>query len=629
VTPNGTALVEQSGKAELAVLTTDQLSQLGRLVMRIFHTLGEGEQHQDVEWVYTGDEFIVTQARPVTVLANRTLPELQGEDETWTAGNFRDSVPMVLPALSRGFASFHIENIMHHAFDGSGYPLPEGLNFRRLYQGRFYCNASLLQWLWYDVAGIEPVATNVNLGGHQAAIHIADQYKTPIQKMRRSWRAMKFLRYVNQQKKSSPALFAEVQTYVDQMMAKDLDSLSDAELLALTTQIDQRIAEYDAPFITLTSASGTIAIIIQILEKKFGTRAPVIANALLVGKGGITSADQGYDLLALAEQVSDDPVALAWFQSASYLPARWCAALPDDSPFKQAFQQYLQRYGHRAVYEIDFTRPRWSEDPSYLLDTIRNAIGKQQLKTIRAQQQARAEQAWAEVNQAFPWLTRKLIRLFARRAAEGAAVREMAKSNYIKLLMPVRAVTLEIGRRLVERGMMSARSDVFHCDHYDLAALLSHEWDGQSLGRNVEQRKRQQQQLQACSPPDVIVNNTPKRVAPRMTSNNARQLQGVAVASGVATGPAHVALTPEQGTHISTGYVLVTPSTDPGWTPLFLHASALVMETGGYLSHGAIVAREYGIPAVVNVAGVMDKIKGGMSVMVDGDQGAVEILGEL
>ena len=98
------------------------------------------------------------------------------------------------------------------------------------------------------------------------------------------------------------------------------------------------------------------------------------------------------------------------------------------------------------------------------------------------------------------------------------------------------------------------------------------------------------------------------------------------MAPGSASGPAHVALTPEQGSNIGTGYVLVTPSTDPGWTPLFLTAKALVMEVGGVMCHGAVVAREYGIPAIVGVKDAIKRIKTGDKITVDGDAGRVVLL---
>ena len=140
------------------------------------------------------------------------------------------------------------------------------------------------------------------------------------------------------------------------------------------------------------------------------------------------------------------------------------------------------------------------------------------------------------------------------------------------------------------------------------------------------------------SPPDVLIldaegrpaelpNVAPPPAAPSTTAAaDGTALVGVPAAAGQASGPARIIRHPDEGHRLRQGEVLVAPSTDPGWTPLFLRASAIVMEVGGYASHGAIVAREYGLPAVVNVAGVLDVVADGQMLIVDGNSGRV-ILG--
>ena len=103
------------------------------------------------------------------------------------------------------------------------------------------------------------------------------------------------------------------------------------------------------------------------------------------------------------------------------------------------------------------------------------------------------------------------------------------------------------------------------------------------------------------------------------------ELRGLGVSAGRATGPARLLRHPDEGARLQHGDVLVAPSTDPGWTPLFLRASALVLEVGGSLSHGAIVAREYGLPAVANLPGVLTAVRDGQLLTVDGDTGRVEL----
>ncbi|NOY72805.1 MAG: pyruvate, phosphate dikinase [Gammaproteobacteria bacterium] len=621
---DGTKLIDTPNVANQLVLNDKQLAQLSRLVLRVFHTLGQSEQHQDIEWVFSGEQFFLTQARPVTALPIYTLPDLIGKEEVWTNGNFRDAIPMVLPLMAHEFSRYHINKIMRHAVDGTGYNLPDGVNFGKCFQGRFYCNASMMQWMWYDVAGVEPKLTNMSLGGHQACMDIDyTRHDSLLKKIQRVRRSIAFLRHINRHKKQAPELFSQANQFIDETMRQDFSALSDEQLLALCHEVDDRISTYDAPFITLSSASGAIFMLIQIMEKTLGDDAPNIANALLAGGADITSAEQGYKLYELAALLEQDTEAKTWFLSNHYQPKQWHSALPNHSEFKNAFTIFLEQYGHRAIYEIDFSRPRWNEDPSYLLNTIKNAIGKPVLAGIKARQKKNAKQAWQVVEKQFSWPIRRVIRVVVNRALEGAAVREMAKSVYVRFLIPVRALILEVGTRLVNRRLIETQNDVAYCDFSEIISIIQGEWDGKELAMIIEERKENQKTLEAQVAPDIIVNDVPRIVSSAPTTFDQNALKGVAVAAGYAEGVACVIQSPEQGTEMSEGEVLVAPSTDPGWTPLFLHASALVMETGGYLSHGSIVAREYGIPAVVNVPGIMQEIKNGDALSVDGNLGCV------
>jgi pyruvate,water dikinase len=126
--------------------------------------------------------------------------------------------------------------------------------------------------------------------------------------------------------------------------------------------------------------------------------------------------------------------------------------------------------------------------------------------------------------------------------------------------------------------------------------------------------------LESAAPPDLIIVGTTQEHVPREPGG---ALRGVAASSGRARGPARLILHPDQADRLQRGDILVAPSTDPGWTPLFLRAAAVVTAVGGYLSHGAIVAREFGLPAVVNVPRVFERIADGDIITVDGDAGLV------
>jgi pyruvate,water dikinase len=193
------------------------------------------------------------------------------------------------------------------------------------------------------------------------------------------------------------------------------------------------------------------------------------------------------------------------------------------------------------------------------------------------------------------------------------------------MALPVRRLLLEFSRRLVELGVLDAVEDVFHLARADLEAFAHREWDGRGARALVEQRRGlREARLAAQPPPDLIVLEASGRATvtqPIVAPSGA--LRGMAASPGRARGPARLILHPDQAERLQRGDVLVAPSTDPGWTPLFLRSAAIVTEVGGYLSHGAIVAREFGLPAVVNVPRVMELLADGEIVTVDGDAGTV------
>jgi len=186
----------------------------------------------------------------------------------------------------------------------------------------------------------------------------------------------------------------------------------------------------------------------------------------------------------------------------------------------------------------------------------------------------------------------------------------------------VRAMSLEVGRRLVAEGWLDAPDDVFHLSWLDVEAYLKGTSGADGFRALVADRKALRAEHLRRQPPDVITGEKAGGAVPRRILHGP-VLTGLGVASGQATGRVRIIRHPSEGAVLQPGEVLAAPSTDPAWTPLFLRASAVVMEVGGYLSHGAIVAREYGLPAVVNVPGLLEALREGETITVDGDLGKV------
>ena len=200
-------------------------------------------------------------------------------------------------------------------------------------------------------------------------------------------------------------------------------------------------------------------------------------------------------------------------------------------------------------------------------------------------------------------LKRVVFRLVLSRAQKGARFRENLKSELIRWLMFVRRFLLELGRRLAARGRLTVESDIFFLEIGELQSGSL--WEpGTDLRALVAGRRALYERNLRLTPPAVVVG----------------------VSAGTATGRARVILRSDATERVRPGEILVAPFTDPGWTPYFLAAAGIVMDMGGMLSHGSIVAREYGIPAVVNVGPATQIIRTGQWLEVDADRGVVKVL---
>ena len=604
------------------VLPASDIARLARLGLRVFDALGHGEQPQDIEWAFDGERFFVVQARPLTQLPRFTVSGLRGQPDIWSNANFRDALPMVQKALVWSLNRTSLSDLLLAIVRASGYSVPHGLETVRLFEGRAYLNMSLQQWLYYDSIGLSPHDVNTALGGHQPTIDFDPGKQTMALRLAKTVRFLRLLGTLQEIRRRVPAFIARIDAFCAEMHQEDWAKLSDWDIAQRLLVFGVKATAFGREFGLVGFGSGAYSRLVATLQRYFPGRGTALAGALMIGAGDITSATQGYRLMALCEVARDDPAAGRFLDLEPFDPLAWESELPDDSPFKRGLSHFLAEFGHRGVYEVDISNPRWQEDPSYLLNAVRSTYKTADLTQVRDGQKKRNALARREVASRVPWFGRWQVHYWLHQAVAGARLREAGKSMVIKPLAVSRAIFLEVGHRLAERGILAEPTDIFHCAWSDVLPLLLGEWDGQGLAYLVRERRLQHDSLEERRPPDLIIDEAPQMVAAQLSPND-KVLQGIGAAAGRASGPAAIIASPLQGAKLQNGDVLVAPSTDPAWTPLFLRASALVMETGGVVSHGAIVAREYGIPAVVNVAGVLGVLVDGQDVTVDGDQGQV------
>lgn len=360
------------------------------------------------------------------------------------------------------------------------------------------------------------------------------------------------------------------------------------------------------------------------------------ALALTRGLPHNVTTQMDLDLWQSARAIQGDPAAAAHFKQtdAAALAAEYSAGrLPVAA--QTAVAAFLHQYGTRGLAEIDLGRPRWREDATPVIQVLQSYLHiddpNQAPDAVFDRGRAAAEAAIEPLAKALSrtrggWLKARLARAAAHRLRALAGLRETPKFVIIRLLGIVRAGLLASGQELVETGVLARADDLFFLRLPELKALAAgekREWQALvAERRQAYSREQQRKQI-----PRLLLSDGRAFYegvsAPAGSDGNT--LFGSPVSPGVVEGHVRVILNPH-GAQLAPGEILVCPGTDPAWTPLFLAAGGLVMEVGGLMTHGSVVAREYGIPAVAGVHQATTRLKTGQRVRVHGDQGIVEIL---
>jgi phosphohistidine swiveling domain-containing protein len=306
------------------------------------------------------------------------------------------------------------------------------------------------------------------------------------------------------------------------------------------------------------------------------------------------------------------------------------AKSPSGGEFLAEWRRFMKVHGHHCRGEVEFYNKRWSETPDYILGILRgfiNSTEKADLLENRRRIAEQREQLEKECRQRLKNpVKRAVFKHLLARAQYGSVFRENFKSEVIKLLASVRSILLELGQKLAARSLIADSDDVFFLKLEELGQLAHSRTEEVDIRQIIAARRADYEKWQSISPPSVIFGRfNSDTYIPAEVNAGAELLYGLAVSPGVASGRARVILRSDSGEQVQAGEILIAPFTDPGWTPYFIPATGIVMEQGGLLSHGAVIAREYGIPAVVNVGNATKIIKTGQTIQIDGNKGVVRL----
>jgi pyruvate,water dikinase len=606
------------GQREIPSLQRGQVAELGKLGMQVDAFYGAP---QDVEWAHAEGQLYLLQARPITTLTDaaeieqlrrqeiETLQKKADEGGTvWSRYNLSEVLPAPLPmtwAIMQEFMSGRggfgltcreLGFLPSRRFDEEGVV--------DLICGRLYFNLSREVEFNFHGFLFEHDFQQLKRDPHKAI------YPQPTPNIKRSnvlfW--SRFPYYIvkaitaefkhskirkNLDRSLSEKIFPTFEQYVQTQREVSLEELSDQQVIDKFHEWREKtLNEFAKDALKATVfASFSYQQLEITLQKCFSEEeARDLARLLITGLEGDLTVDANLKMWEVAQG-------------------------------ELTLEDFLEKHGHRSVGEFELAQPRWREDPSYVEQIIASFHTNPDANPTKHLQAQRTNREKAK---------RRLARLPVGKAA---AFRKQINKvlNLTQRYMPFRETAkfyLMLGYELIRKALLELDrryqldGGIFYLVPDELDRLI----EGEDLQSVIEKRKTTRSRLLKIELPDVIYSDILNRVGEPQAIEAKDEIQGVGVSVGVATGEAYVLRDAADAQIAGKNYILVCPSTDPGWTPLFLHAAALVMEYGGMLSHGAIVAREYGIPAVVNIAAATQRIQSGQRLRVDGGRGIVSIL---
>ena len=612
------AIVARTVATEAAVLTDEQVLRLAALGRRIEAHFG---RPQDIEWCLADDRFAIVQSRPITTLF--PIPESA------------DGEPHV-------YVSVGHQQMMTDAMKPLGLSVWQATTPRPMAEagGR----------LFVDVA--PALAMPESRARHLAALGksdplIGDALQTIVDRG-------DLIRPLPDTGPAGPPMPGESPPIdPDPAIVTELIERNEASVAALEDEIAQRSGPALVDFVldsfselrsTLFDPRGLQLIMAGMdatwwlnerLEAWLGERN--VGDRFTQSLPHNVTAEMGLALLDVADVVRRHPQVVAYLERVEeggvadehFLDELGAVAGGEES--RAAIEAYLQRYGMRCVGEIDITRPRWSEQPTTLVPMILGNVRNHEPGAGRR----RFEQGLRDVEATRDEVLQRLRALpdGATKAADTermidrvrafAGYREYPKYGMVCRYFVLKRALLAEAERLVDAGVLGARDDLFYLRLEELGDVVR---TGAVDDRLIRERRKAFAAAQALRPPRVFTSDGEVfGGAYRRDDLPPGALPGLAVSAGTVEGRARVVLDVAHA-DLEPGDILVTAFTDPSWTPLFVAVQGLVTEVGGLMTHGAVIAREYGLPAVVGVQDATRLIRDGQRIRVHGAQGYVEIL---
>lgn len=585
---------------------------------------------QDIEWAYFQGQWYVLQARPITTM---TKPEeVASPADEFNRTMFVEIFP---DPLSTSFCSA-VQSLFHSMLDFTflswGFAPPREMQAIGIFYNQPYFNRNYIE------AALSPLSSRVRepfvtqivnpFGDYHSKTHL--EFSWPYLRM-----LGRTLRFMLDFPKILPGLLDRYHAEVEEVAALPCKDMSDTELVAAMMHIlfgsSRQLLNYD--FLMIAVTKRVFQLLGDLLEPYFGEEAGELRGKLVSGVTGNATMETNIRLWDLAQLAKASPsVRETLREYKDETLVQHLEESTDGRAFLDELHKFLKIFGHREV-RFDIQYPTWIEDPSPVFNFMRGYLDVHEDQNPHTQQArlARQRQELKEhvksrlrrdskgrylIWPVFQWLLEH-IEFHTRE-------RDTMHFEMTRIFPPFRRILGELGSRWSGIGIIQEPHDIFFLTLDEWRALAN---KPEPMSEVVRKRRKEFEVNKRRPWPNVI--HGQQEIYAReteQTKDEAGRLGGVAGSPGVVTGKARVIQSPDEFHLLQEGEILVAPITNPVWTPLFAIASGLVTEVGGILSHGAIVAREYGIPAVMSIAHATQHVLDGQTIMVDGNKGCVYLV---
>ena len=625
----GTAILDVPAEQRAARCLTDaQVLELAAIGRRLESDRG---LPQDIEWaVDAAGSLAILQTRPLTGVGPRS-----GRVYTWDNSNIIESYAGVTTPLTYSFARAAYEVVYRQFCQVMG--VSDALIDANtsvfgamigLVRGRVYYRLDS----WYQVLTLLPGAKynkrfmEQMMGVRKEADLEEEAPASRSGKLRifyLVWRMLRALFELGGRTKRFKAIF---KLAYGAYHKRDLEQMSPNELTEAYRDLQRRLLlNWKAPII-----NDFFAMIFFGLLKKM---APERHNDLLCGEPGMESTLPTREAMKMAARIRASAPLRAAFETRT--DAELLAALEDEpqlAPIKEFLADYLDRFGDRCMEELKLETPTLRDDPGFVMATLRNYVGRPDLTVEALEEREQAVRSAAEAAIDVPLGKRSLFRWILRRARRHIRERENLRFARTRVFGLVRRIFRALGVHLSRAGLIDDVSDVFYLTVDEVFGLVEGTTPSVTPRAVVAIRRAEfARYRQGPTPPDrfetrgaVHLGNTFTHTGDPIVIPEGDVLTGLGCAPGVVRQVARVIHSPRDDLRLD-GQIMACERTDPGWVPLFPTAGGLLVERGSALSHSAIVAREFGIPTVVGIPGLLQRVEDGQWVELDGKAGTVRL----